>query len=377
MATLARGHEAVYHNPAALADLEGRELTLGLVGAGVDLRIDGLAHAAPDPAAALVGVALPLPMLGWWEGRVGLALGVWMPTDVVAAAHVPALGTPWLPLVEERARTVGVHLAAGLRPAPWLSVGGGFLALAALGGGIRVRPLPGGRLTSQVEDELVADFAPIVGLTLGEPGRGLPSVALVYRGVSRADYSVPLDADLGEAVCLGSTCIRVPVMDISGTAQYDPAEVRLDVRRDLGSVALAAGVTWKRWSAYPQPARPPVAGSPPHGAPGFSDTVVPSLAAEWRALERPGVGLAFRLGAWHEPSPAPDDARPGGLLDAPRTVVAAGFGARVGDGGPGTVTLDAFGMAQQLWQRTQTTAGGERTVAGHLEVAGIQAGVRF
>jgi len=377
MGTLVRGHEAVYHNPAALSDLRRRELTFGLVGAGVDLRIDGAAHATPDPTAALIGVALPLPMLGWWQDRIGLALGVWLPTDVVVAAQVPALAVPWVPLLEERARTVGVHLAAGFRPADWLSVGAGFLALAALTGGIKVQPAPGGRLTARVEDELIADFAPILGVTLDGEASGLPALALVYRGESRADYSVPLDADLGEAVCLGTTCIRVPVMDISGTAQYDPPELRVDVRQQLGSVALALGVTWKRWSRYPQPARPPVPNSPPHGESGFTDTLVPSLAAEWRVAEDRRGALALRLGAWHEPSPAPDDTRPGAILDAARTVVAAGFGVRIGDGGPGTLSLDAFGMAQQLWERTHTTAEGERTVAGHVEVGGMQLGVLF
>ncbi len=378
MASLARGYEGVYHNPAALADLRRRELVLGGVVVGLDLRVDGAAHPATDPSAALVGVALPLPLVGGWDGRVGLALGVWLPTDVVVAARVPAYGTPWWPLLQDRARTVGVHLAAGVRLTPRLSVGAGFLALAALTGGIRVRPAPGGRLTARVEDELIADFAPIVGAALDAEPLGLPvRLAVVFAGESRADYAVPLDADLGEAVCLGDTCIRVPVMDISGTAQYDPPRLVADARVSVGPLALAAGFTWKRWSAYPRPARPPVPGSPYHRPPGFYDTIAPALAARWLVVDGGRGAVSLRAGAWHEPTPAPEDARPGALLDSARPAVTLGMGLRVGDGGPGTVTVDVFGQTQVLHARELETAAGRLEVDGHVEAGGLQVGVRF
>lgn len=358
------GFEAVYHNPAALADERGRQLTAGLMGSRPALTIDGAQRPAPDEEAVLLGVVLPLPLVAGWQDRVGLALGVRLPTDVVVSASVPLLGTPHLGLLEQRARTVGVHVGMGIRMSDWLAVGGGVLALAALEGRIEVRPTPERSLTSTVENELLADYAPIVGASLGPWDSWRAAIA--WRAESVAGFDVPLDADLGEAVCIpGVLCVEVPEMAIAGIAQYDPAQIRADVRWDSGPWMATAGATWRRWSAFPGAIRPPVPKSPSHVVPAFEDRIAPSVAGQWSS----GDALRLRLSAGFEPSPVPSDVRPGGLLDADRLVTAVGAGGRWG-----AVFVDGFFGAHVLIERTQQAPLGDVQVAGRIFVAGLQIG---
>ena len=360
------GFEAVYHNPAALADERGRQLAVGVMGSRPALSVDGVERPAPDEEAVLLGVVLPLPLLGPWRDRLGLALGVRLPTDVVVAAKVPILGTPHLGLLEQRARTVGVHFGAGLRLNDWAAVGGGVLALAALEGRIEVRPTSEGSLTSTVDNELLADYAPIVGATLGPWGAGAWRFAAVWRGESVAGFDVPLDADLGQSACIAGLCLGIPEMDIAGIAQYDPAAVRADARWDAADRWLVtAGATWRRWSAFPGAIRPPVPQSPNHGTPAFMDRIAPSAAVQWTASE----AVRVRASAGFEPSPVPEDVRPSGLLDADRVTAAVGAGV-----GWGALFVDGFVGIHLLVERTQTAPTGELEVTGRILVGGLQVG---
>jgi hypothetical protein len=373
---LVEGYEAAYHNPAALGDLKRRSLALGLVAADPALEVDGALRPGEPPVATVAGVALPLRLLGWWEGRVGLALGLWAPTDVIVRGRIPSHGTPHLPVLEERARTIGAHLAVGFRPHERLSVGGGVLALAALVGRIRVRPAEGGRLTAAIDDELIADYAPILGAKL-EPADHW-TVGVAYRGESVAKFDVPLDIDLGDRVCIGDgLCVDAPLLGIRGTAQYDPRQAQVDLAWRQGGLRLSLGALWRQWSLYPLRSAPPVPGSPVHEPPGFDDTLSWRAAAEWRAVDRPGWALVTRAAGGWEPSPAPKETGTGALLDATRRTAAVGVGVALGDGGVGTVTFDAFAMHQGLVERTHSTTAGELTVSGRVLVGGAQVAVLF
>jgi long-subunit fatty acid transport protein len=70
---------------------------------------------------------------------------------------------------------------------------------------------------------------------------------------------------------------------------------------------LVAQATWKHWSPFPVPIENATAGGTPPPQPGFHDTVVPRLGAEWRLEARP-IALALRAGYFFEWSPAPDAA---------------------------------------------------------------------
>ena len=360
--TAVDGFEAVYHNPARLADERARQLTLGMIGSRPRLNLDGEDTRAPAEQAVLIGLVLPLPLLAEWRDRLGLALGVRLPTDVVVAAEVPALGVPHFGLLAHRARTVGVHLGAGVRIGEDLAVGGGVLALAELEGRIEVRPSDEGGLTSTVDNELVADYAPIVGVSLG-PWSDL-SGALVWRGVSLTGFDVPIDADLGDSACLGTLCLGVPVMHMAGVAQYDPAQLRTDLAWDRGDWRVSAGVAWRRWSQRPISMSPPVTGAPEHGELGLRDTWSPSASAQWSQ-----GAFRWRASLGFAPSPAPAVTGPAALLDGDRAVGAVGVGWTWG-----AVTVDASLAVQALLARRMTEPGGEVRVDGIIPVAGVQIG---
>jgi len=360
--TAVDGFEAVYHNPARLADERTRQLTLGMLGSRPRLRLDGEDTRAPAEQAVLIGLVLPLPLLADWRDRLGLALGVRLPTDVVVAAQVPRLGTPHFGLLAHGARTVGVHLGAGLRIGGDLSVGGSVLALAELEGRIEARPSEGGGLTSTVDNELAADYAPIVGVSWGGAA-GLRG-ALVWRGESLAGFDVPIDADLGESACLGTLCLGVPLLHMAGVAQYDPSQLRTDLAWGGGDWRVSAGVAWRRWSQRPNSVSAPVTGAPDHGELGLRDTWSPSASAQWA-----DGAVCWRASLGFTPSPAPAVTGPAALVDGDRAVVAVGVG-----WGLGTLTFDAALALQALLARRMTEPGGEVRLDGLIPVAGVQIG---
>src|SRR5262249_55474582 len=129
-----------------------------------------------------------------------------------------------------------VDLSHGVR------VGGGFAALAALSGSVLVATDASGRIGTTVDDTLVASYGPIVGASvdLGEAWR----IGLTFRGVLAGRFNVVITVkDLG--------ALTVPPLNISGVAQYDPWQLSLEVAHARGPWKLAAGLTYKHWSAYP------------------------------------------------------------------------------------------------------------------------------
>jgi len=322
-ATTSFGHAAVYYNPGALGFEEARSFSLGYQHAVFDLRFEGEAADAPQAPAALIGFGIPLPLGGFLERRLALGAAFVIPFGSVLVADVPRPGEPSFVLLQNRAQTVSLQLAMGLRLCDAFAVGAGFIALAELGGGIKVAPNETGRIGSTVHDELLADYAPAIG-ALAKLGRQ-SRAALVFRGESKASFSLPLEANLGETVPL-----PIPKLDITGVAQFDPRQVAFELSgQPPGAEALtvAAGATWKQWSRYPNPIvftaiRP---GDPPQPAPGFADTIVPRVGAE-AVVQAGELTLKPRLGYAYEPSPVPPQVGFHDYLDNTRHVAGGGLG---------------------------------------------------
>ena len=69
-------------------------------------------------------------------------------------------------------------------------------------------------------------------------------MALVWRAPLRADFDVKIaETDLG--------AVKLPELNISGVAEYDPAELHAEVSRQMGGWRIAAAITYRRWSAFP------------------------------------------------------------------------------------------------------------------------------
>ena len=287
VASTSKGHASVYYNPARLAFQSEPSFSIGFATGEFDLRVDEVKSDVRSAPALTLGLALPLPFLGWLEDRIALGLGLVMPQTSILIADIPAPTTPTFALLETRAQTVSIQAGLAFRPLPWFSFGGGVIALAALEGRVEVGPNETGRLGSEVSDTLVADFAPVFGLAF-EPLKWL-ALAATYRGESKATFTFPIQAELGDLagqVGLGGLDVEVlpiPLLAIDGTAQFDPEQVSVEIAAcPIPRLLLSASVAWKHWSRFDNPIvytaeRPGDAPQPP---PNFSDTLTLRLGLE-------------------------------------------------------------------------------------------------
>lgn len=370
-ATTAEGHAAVYYNPGALGFERHRTFSLGYQHAIFDLNANGEPADAPGAPALLIGMGIPLPLGGFMAERLTLGAAFVIPFGTVLLAQVPRPGEASFALLESRAQTVSLQLGAGLRLTDGLSIGAGFIALAELGGGIKVAPNETGRIGSTVRDELLADYAPTGGV-LARFSEDV-AAALVFRGESKATFSLPLDANLGESFPL-----PVPELDITGVAQYDPRQLAFELSgRPPGlPVRVAGGATWKQWSDYPNAivftaVRP---GDAPQPEPAFRDTWVPRMGAE-ATFDVGELRLMPRAGYAFEPSPVPLQTGFHTTLDNNRHIVGLGVGLAWS-----TLRLDVGGQWQNLPMRVDRKATGERTAyrhAGDIFAWGVDLGVHL
>ena len=314
--------DAVYLNPAGLADTAGKRISLGGTGARLRLAIDGDDIGA-DPAAGLViGGAVRLPLGGALRDRVGLGLGIHVPHSTINRARHPLPGTPVFVLLEHRSHVVGLQLAAGVAVSERWRIGLGVLALAELRGRIDVVTDAAGRFTSFSEQRLLTRVAPIAGVRYALSGR--VRLGAVMRGTSRSDYDIQVTNDLE-----GSLPVTIPPIRVAGVAQYDPLTVAVEgAVRVRPGLEITGQLAYQRWSAFPLPTQNPVEGTPPQEPPGFHDIPVPRVAVEWtRRLGRQGrTALALRAGYGFLLSPAPEMRGRQSLLDNHRHIVAGGLG---------------------------------------------------
>jgi len=326
VASTASGFESTFHNPAGLAFDRRPTFALGYQLATFDLESNGAAVATRSAPVLSIGFGVPLPFGGALEDRVALGLGFNIPQRSILIADIARPGEPTFVLVGNRAQTVSVLGSLAVRIADELAVGLGALALARLVGDIQVEPSIEGTLGTRVRDELLADYAFIGGLTARPTG--WLSIALTYRQASRADFDLPISADLGSRFD-----IPLPVLDVRGTAQFDPASVALEVSaHPTPWLLLALGATWRQWSAFPLPIVTTAApeGTPPQPPPDFSDTWVVRFGAEADlALDGPDLRLQPRLGFAWEPSPVPEQRGFHNHLDSDRAIFGLGVGLRI------------------------------------------------
>jgi long-chain fatty acid transport protein len=346
--------EATYENPAGLVQARDRRLTLGYLYGHFRTSIDDRSRSVDDTHATLIGATLPFPLGGVMKDRLTLGLGFVLPAGVVTRARVPPYDEARMALLDTRTQVVGVDVAAALRVTDRLSLGFGALALAALTGRVELTADAAGRIGALSNQQLIADYAPIAGARY-EVSDWLV-VGAAFRGESRAGFDVRVDNRLGDKLPIG-----LPLIRIQGVAQFDPMQAGLEAAgKPLGArTVVAAGVTWKHWSAFPRPTESPTAESIAPPEPGFSDTFVPRLGVE-HALGAVGPGdLALRGGAFAEPAPAPDGTP---YLDNHRVAATLGAGYR------------AAPFQIDLFYQWHLLLPGQRS-GGMLNVAGLTVGV--
>src|SRR5262245_12724445 len=79
----AAGFDSTYLNPAGLAEVPRKRLTVGYLYGDFALEIDGDPTDTERPKGLTFGAALPLPLGGAAAGRVGLGIALFIPTGTL------------------------------------------------------------------------------------------------------------------------------------------------------------------------------------------------------------------------------------------------------------------------------------------------------
>jgi hypothetical protein len=408
------GFESAYTNPALLSMLRKNKLTLGLASATFDLHADGAGLpgrvSVPPMKGIVIGAEMPIPFGGILKDKVGLALAFYTPTDVIVRGKILYPETAQFPILADRAQSLAVRLGFGVDVGHGLRLGVGFAALAEIDGTVLVATDATGRVGSRVEDQLVATYAPILGATFDLPLASESSesskwrVGATYRGKLDARFAVSIDATK-------LSSLKLPVFNIAGLAQFDPAQLALEVAREAGPWTLALGATYKMWSKYPGPLEPTIlcpSDNPDCGAPeptrvSFNDTVVVRAGAERALVLGRGAKAFFRGGLFFEPTPVARNLPasyafdPGGaarcnasgdpacdprqaletrFFDGNRYVFTIGGGVELGDPLP-PITIDTWAQYHLLSRSFDLAPSGHADVSGHVLAIGLAAGVTF
>lgn len=400
----AGGYESAWHNPALASDVRAPRLTLGYTG-GV-LRLDAAGEGLPGRTGSTpvkgttIGAELPIPFGGKLADRIGLAFAFYQPTDVVVRGRVLYPEKTQFPILDNRAQSVTIRGAVGADLGYGLRLGVGFAALAQIEGTVVAATDATGRVGTRVENQLVATYAPTFGVTYDLPLKGpeLWRVGITYRGTLDARFAVVIDGTK-------LSSLQIPLFNISGLAQYDPAQLAVEVARREERNLLALQVVYKRWGSFPGVLEPTVVCT--EGGAGacgltpptidWSDTFVVRAGAEqgW-ALAR-GVVLKARGGAFFETSPLPGEVPsseaydrgsksvgnvPTRYFDNDRIALTVGTGVALSRPLP-PIALDLFAQHHMLLPRTVSSVDPSGAVlsrgesSGHITLFGMTAGVTF
>jgi long-chain fatty acid transport protein len=400
----ASGYEAAWHNPALASSVRGPKLTLGYVGGvmRLDAQGDGLpGRTSTSPVkGTVIGAEIPLPLGGKLAHRIGIALAFYEPTDVVVRGRVLYPEKTQFPMVDNRAQSVTVRAGVGANLGYGIRMGVGFAALAEVVGTVVAATDATGRVGTRVEDQLVATYAPTLGATYDLPTKGpeLWRVGLTYRGTLAARFAIVIDGTK-------LSSLQIPLFNISGLAQYDPAQIALEVARREELNVLAAQVVYKHWSAFPGVLEPTVVCT--DGGAGACGLTPPKIDWKDTFVLRLGADQGFRIargaifhargGGFFETTPLPNQlpgaeaydhatmgvvTLPTRYFDSNRIALTVGAGLELDKPLP-PIDLDLFAQHHVLLPRTITSADDRGNVlstgesSGHITLFGISAGVRF
>lgn len=394
----ATGYETAWHNPALASTIRKNELTLGY-GGGVfrlDARGDGLPGriSATGANGFVIGAALPIPFGGALKDRVGASLGFYTPSDVIVRGRVLYPDRAQFPLLPDRAQSVTIRAALGADIGYGLKLGIGVAALAELVGTVVAATDATGRVGTSVETQLVATYAPTAGITYDLPESTHTRLGLTFRGTLDARFGVTIDGSK-------LSTLPIPLFNIAGIAQYDPAQVALEAARTEQRNTLALQLVYKNWSSFPGILEPTVActeggvgacGLVPPTIP-WRDTFVVRVGAEQGFAISEEVVLFARGGMFFESSALPSelpgseafDARTGQTVAVPtryfdsnKLAMTLGTGMKAGN-----LSVDVFGQYHALLPRTITSVSAtgqklsEGEASGYVVVFGVTAGVKF
>lgn len=417
----ALGYETAFHNPALASGIRANKLTLGYVGgvfrletagngptttleAGGSGSFDQEANkAGTGPLSSqpmrgvIIGAELPIPFGGALRDRVGISLGFYEPIDVVVRGRVLYPEKAQFPILPDRAQSVTIRGGLGADIGYGIRLGVGFAALAEIAGKVVAATDATGRVGTQVETQLVATYAPQFGVTYDLPldRPEIWRVGLTWRGTLDARFAVTIDGTK-------LSSLQIPLLNIAGSAQYDPAQTVLEIARIEDMTVLALQGVYKKWSSFPgileatvQCSEPPCGLVPPRI--DWRDTFAVRVGADQGFALRKGAVMHARGGAFYEMSPLPAELPlseafsmtkrgvenvPTRYFDSDRLAITLGTGLALDKPLP-PIDLDFYFQHHFLLDRTISSNAPDGTIVssrearGGITVFGITAGVRF
>jgi hypothetical protein len=381
-ASHADGFEAAWANPAGLSATRHYGLFLGAQAGSYQLSLDGQPFALAPSRGIPIGFALPLPFGDVLEDRLVFGGFVYTPAEALLAADVRFIEVPQWPVLD-RSQRLAIHLGLGVAlddVLEGLSVGGGVSALSDLVGEIDAFLDETNAFQSLVETQLLATFAPVVGVRLRRDRWGV-GVSYRHELFNRIDLEIRT-ADLP---------IELPVLQVGGVTQYEPPHLAVEGHlRPLDELMIVANLTTRFWSAYPGPQIATTGSSLLAPAPGFSTVLSPRVAVEggWR---NDRFHVQLRGGYAFEPTPAPTarlaprrradgsafadpDPVPARLIDNERHTLTVGAGLTAVFSEDLRLRLDGYAQLHLLVDRThevgRSSTDGAPMVSGGAMVAG-------
>lgn len=367
--SFASDYEAVFSNPAGLGRAKTTGLRIGMLFAPYSLQLDGAPFVSPDVTGAMkeadtasgmmIGFQLPLPFGKPLKDVLTLGAGFYTPNNAVLRVDLPYTDIPQWPVLG-RAHSVAINVGFGVDLSQWvpgLRLGVGTSALAAIVGRLTVRIDDAERFTSQTENQIIADFAPIAGVSYDHKDFRF---GLSYRGETRAEIDLRVNVE--------GFPIEFPEITITALAQYAPHTLAAEAAWVYDDrLLIALNLTWRRWSAYPGTLGKTTEQSHLPPAPDFGDTVSPRLGAEY-THHHGAFRIMGRGGYLFEPTPSPpariadrrnylgDD--PSGravalrYLDSHRHILSLGFGFDWHSKSGAILNGDLFFSPQRISKRT-------------------------
>ncbi len=165
------------------------------------------------------GVEVPIPFGGVLKDRIAAGMALYTPSDTLVRGLILYPETPEFPLLADRAQSLAARFGAGADIGHGLRVGAGLAVLAELVGTIRLASA-NGVVDSQVDDQLVATYAPTFGAAWDlpfdrAPDGSAPAGVWGRPGASRLEARFAVTVDASQL-----STLKLPPFNIAGVAQY-------------------------------------------------------------------------------------------------------------------------------------------------------------
>ncbi len=346
----ATGWEASYYNPAGLV-FESRSdrgaATLGVVGSGSTLAINGKPYAVSEQLGVQLGAHLPLPFGSFLKDRLAVGFSMYaLPKNVLRViARLPS--EEFYPYYDNRTQRLVILPALGIKLHDRVAIGVGFNFLAGLTGSVASGQGETRAIDARVDEEVYTNVKLNTGLRV-EVGWGV-SLGAAYRPA----FSVPFRTTTHNVVAGQNIDL-----DVDAEGLFSPHQVALGAAWRWRMLALSFDADWSKWSSWKGPyvavsSELPLAGRLDVAVPHlrFSDVWALRGGAEVRVLETTDVALDARLGGGFEPSPIPPQHGVTNLVDGDKLMLSAGAGVRVSHLLPKPVRFDVHFQLQMLGDR--------------------------